>query len=524
MNRWPATTISGATLAALLGAIIVIARVGALPLMPIDETRYLSVAWEMWQHHSFLVPTLNGEPYSHKPPLLFWLINLGWWLFGTSDWVARLVIPTVGLSAFWLVADIVRQLTPDARRVAWWAPLVLLGTTLWFLFLPLSMFDILLAVCLLVAVDGWLRYLHTGRSWMVLLASLGVGLGILAKGPVVLVYWLPLVLGSRFWQPPTFEGQRRPYRAVLAATLLGGLVGLAWAIPAAIAGGEAYADAILWSQSTGRVAHALDHARPWYWYLPVMLVATLPWPLAGMWRGPVLAPPLQRFVCWGVLPPLVLLSLLSGKQAHYLMPMLPFLALRISTRLVARPPGRQWGVAALLVMMAGLLALLPELSVRYFPTVPLSPWTRLGALVPLALGVLLVTRPSRPTLTMAGPMTLLTLLLLLSPALQRYYSLKPMAERLATLEREAIPLAYAGEYHNQFRFLGRLETNLVVIDDDQALASWAARHPRGYVIEVIRQPTPRQGEIASYHQPYRGRVYLIVPADRWHAFVVAGSG
>jgi 4-amino-4-deoxy-L-arabinose transferase-like glycosyltransferase len=148
-------TISGATLAMLLATAIIVARVAALPLMPIDETRYLSVAWEMWQHHTFLVPTLNGEAYSHKPPLLFWLIQLGWWLFGTSDWVARLVIPTVGLSAFWLVADIVRQLDPDARREAWWSPLVLLGTTLWFLFLPLSMFDILLSVCLLAAVDGW---------------------------------------------------------------------------------------------------------------------------------------------------------------------------------------------------------------------------------------------------------------------------------------------------------------------------------------------------------------------------------
>ncbi|APE30291.1 hypothetical protein BOX17_04590 [Halomonas aestuarii] len=105
-----------------LAVAIILARVAALPLMPIDETRYLSVAWEMWQHQSFLVPLLNGEAYSHKPPLLFWLIQLGWWLFGASDWVARLVIPTEGLAGFWLVADIVRQLDPDARREACWAP------------------------------------------------------------------------------------------------------------------------------------------------------------------------------------------------------------------------------------------------------------------------------------------------------------------------------------------------------------------------------------------------------------------
>ena len=34
------------------------------PILPIDETRYVSVAWEMWARGDFLVPHLNGSPYS----------------------------------------------------------------------------------------------------------------------------------------------------------------------------------------------------------------------------------------------------------------------------------------------------------------------------------------------------------------------------------------------------------------------------------------------------------------------------
>ncbi|WP_166637555.1 MULTISPECIES: ArnT family glycosyltransferase [Halomonas] len=515
--------VSGAIFAMALGVAIILARVAALPLMPIDETRYLSVAWEMWQHQSFLVPLLNGEAYSHKPPLLFWLIQLGWWLFGTSDWVARLVIPTVGLAGFWLVADIVRQLAPDARRVAWWAPVVLLSTTLWFLYLALSMFDILLSVCLLLAVDGWLRYLRTGHRRLLILAGLAVGLGVLAKGPVVFVYWLPLALATRFWWPDKALRQARIWTALLAASLLGGLIGLAWAIPAAIAGGEAYANAILWSQSAGRVTQAFDHARPWYWYLPALLVATLPWPLIGLWQKPWTATPLQRFALCGILPPLLLLSLISGKQAHYLMPILPFLAIWLSLQLVARPPGRQWGVALLLLAMTGLMALLPDIVVRIFPQAPLSSWSRLGTLIPLALTLWLLSRPCRAALVLAWPLTLLTLLLLLSPAIRHYYDLAPMARRLADLESRGIPVAYAGEYHNQFRFLGRLETDLTEIDADRVLQAWLANHPQGRVIEVLREPTQRQSEIASYHQPFRGRSYLIVPGDRWEAFVAASA-
>ncbi|PRY71542.1 ArnT family glycosyltransferase [Halomonas ventosae] len=523
MSGMGAMRVSGAGVAICLAVVIILARVAALPLMPIDETRYLSIAWEMWQHQALLVPTLNGEPYSHKPPLLFWLIQLGWWLFGTSGWVARLVIPAVGLTAFWLVADIVRQLAPDARREAGWAPLVLLGTTLWFVYLPLSMFDILLSTCLLAAVDAWLRYLCTGRPRLVLLAGLGLGLGVLAKGPVVFVYWLPLALGTRFWWPDRDLHQARTWTALLAASLLGGLIGLAWALLAALAGGADFANAILWHQAVGRVSNAFDHARPWYWYLPVLLIALLPWSLSSLWRRPWAATPLQRFAVWGSLPPLVLLSLISGKQVHYLMPILPFLAIWISGRLVAHPPSRPWGNAALLMGLAGVLAVLPDLSARLFPAAPLSPWTRLGALVPLALALWLLRRPCRAALVLAWPLTLFTLLLLLSPALQRYYDLTPMARRLSALEARGIPVAYAGEYHNQFRFLGRLETDLAVIDDARALRDWVAAHPRGEVIEVRRAPTARQVEIAGYHQPYRGRALLMVPAARWPAFLAASA-
>ncbi|MDX1489452.1 MAG: hypothetical protein R3268_14675, partial [Acidiferrobacterales bacterium] len=52
---------------------------------PLDETRTLAVAWEMWSRAT-LVPTLNGVTYTDQAPLLFWLINLGWQVFGVNDW------------------------------------------------------------------------------------------------------------------------------------------------------------------------------------------------------------------------------------------------------------------------------------------------------------------------------------------------------------------------------------------------------------------------------------------------------
>ncbi|MCL4764140.1 MAG: glycosyltransferase family 39 protein, partial [Burkholderiales bacterium] len=62
-----------AALFALLAAVALASRTA----MPVDETRYLAVAWEMWTRGDFHVPHLNGAPYSHTPPLLFWLIHAG---------------------------------------------------------------------------------------------------------------------------------------------------------------------------------------------------------------------------------------------------------------------------------------------------------------------------------------------------------------------------------------------------------------------------------------------------------------
>ncbi|HEY9422465.1 MAG TPA: glycosyltransferase family 39 protein, partial [Thermoanaerobaculia bacterium] len=83
------------------------------PLMPVDETRYTSVAWEMWTRGDLLVPRLNGLPYSEKPPLLFWLMNLGWRVFGVNEWWPRLIPSLFALLNLFLTMALARRLWPD---------------------------------------------------------------------------------------------------------------------------------------------------------------------------------------------------------------------------------------------------------------------------------------------------------------------------------------------------------------------------------------------------------------------------
>ena len=121
----------GVTVAAALMAAVTLVGLLTRPLLAIDETRYAAVALEMMQRGDWLVPQLNGEAYSHKPPLLFWLVLIGWKLFGVSAVWARLVAPLAGVVALALMASLARLLWPQDARARGWAPVLVVGAVLW---------------------------------------------------------------------------------------------------------------------------------------------------------------------------------------------------------------------------------------------------------------------------------------------------------------------------------------------------------------------------------------------------------
>ena len=170
-------------------AILVIAAIYLRPLMPVDETRYVSVAWEMWLSNNFLVPQLNGSTYSHKPPLLFWIINLGWGVFGINEWWPRLVAPLFGLACLPLSALICRRLRPQSSAYLI-TPIILIGTFYWGLYTTLTMFDLIITLWTLVGILGITDIWNKRKIRGSLLFTFAIGFGVLTKGPVILIYLL----------------------------------------------------------------------------------------------------------------------------------------------------------------------------------------------------------------------------------------------------------------------------------------------------------------------------------------------
>jgi 4-amino-4-deoxy-L-arabinose transferase-like glycosyltransferase len=485
----------------------------------VDETRAVTVAWEMWQRGDFLVPYLNGQPYSHKPPLLQWCIHLSWLLFGVNEWSARLVAPLFALGNLALTAKLARRLWPGDPATAALAPLILLAMPVWALWSSLTLYDMLTTFFTLLGLHGIVRAASGEARLGWSLAALAIGLGALSKGPAILVMVLPPALFAPWWRRPAPAAWESWYGALALAVLLGALLALAWALPAGLAGGEEYRRMILWGQSAGRINQSFAHPLPFWWYAAILPVLWLPWtlwpPLWRSLRGLALDSGL-RFCAAQALFALAVFSLISGKRIHYLLPLFPAMALAAARALsLARPAlarrdllpiGSLLAFAglALLLGMEGFKGELADIAAR----TPLA-----AKLALLGLGLGLTALPwRRPATPLVGvrvlALTMLGLMLAAHWAFYQsgrpYYSMQAFADRLATVEREGAPVAHWEEYHGDFTFLGRLRRPLAEIAEPAELLAWMRAHPQGYVV-LVRRPDPAVSEEgAEFAQFYRG--------------------
>ena len=548
------STKSDTVLLALIWCALIGAAIFLRPLLPIDETRYITVAWEMWQSGDYWVPTLNGELYSHKPPLYFWFMNLGWAIFGVSETWARMVAPLFGLGTLFLTAKLARELWPEASAEirdarAAMAPLMMLTGLYWTVFSTMTMFDMIVTFAAVLAILGYIKAWKgfvTGEGfWLgMILAGLGMGLGGLAKGPAILVHTLPVALFAPLWGPAMTHGRGdggwgKWYGGVFISVLVGVGVTLAWAIPAAIIGGEEYRNAIFIKQSADRMVKSFAHRRPFFWFLWVVPLMLLPWTMwPRLWRGigaraawtehrglrAAWADGSVRMLLIWAAAAFVIFSAISGKQPHYLLPIFPALALFAAYLLSPksdpettpckghRVPALTLGVIAL-ILLVGLLA---QDAISPLLKKPLPDWAHVAEplwLIPVVIvafaAAFTKTNGPRAEVRLIAALAASTIVMVhmaAAPAFSLAYDLEPAAKRVKAWQDQGRPVAYIGKYHGEFQFLGRLSQPVVALQKMDDGKTWAAANPTGMVIATLRKNDLNALPAPVSVQPYRGKV------------------
>jgi 4-amino-4-deoxy-L-arabinose transferase-like glycosyltransferase len=325
---------------------------GVRPLMLPDEGRYVGVAWEMLTSGNWLVPTLDGLPFFHKPPLFYWLTALALKLFGGNDWAARLASMLAAVLAAGALHLFLRRQAD--KRLANLAVVVLVTQPLFFAAAQFANLDLLVAamisLTILAGADAVLS-LERGlphRSALAL-TYIFAALGVLAKGLIglvlpgaVLFVWL--LLGKRFRLIPALL----PWR--LIALFLALAAPWFWWMEKSYPG---FWDYFFVYHHFRRFAETgFNNQLPFWFYIPVLLVGTLPWSL-WIYRAcsRQFLMDTERFavrslmILWLLLI-LVFFSLPSSKLVGYILPTLPPLAYLIADVLLVWLQGARKATAA----------------------------------------------------------------------------------------------------------------------------------------------------------------------------------
>ncbi len=387
----------------------VLASLFAKSPWPVDETRLLAVAWEMWIRSDWLVPYLNGEIYTQQTPLMFWLINLGWTVAGVNEWWPRLIPALFGLGSLILVERLARALWPGQINIAAYAPVIMLGMLCWTIFLTLTLDSMLLVFFTSLGAVAITTMLRKRRRLAWPLLGLSLGLGTLAGGPVIFVYLLPLALLAPFWVGSKRKVKwSRWYGKVAKAVVVAAGICMVWAVVVSQRpDGAAYIDSLLTAPLMGAGLEFFASSRPWWWYLVLVPVVTLPWsifPLVWMrwWhiRREKIDSGLAFCLFWAW-PTIAVLSLMTLKQPQFLLPLLPAFALGmvyllLDENLVVHGQDSVFSSMAFpIVFLGGTLAALPGLPrVEALPSMlwDLSPFIGITiAFIGIALAWLPVT-------------------------------------------------------------------------------------------------------------------------------------
>ena len=351
-----------------LGLLVIGAGIGLRNPWPADEPVYSLIARDMLASGNWLIPMVGGDYFQDKPPLLFWLQAMGYWLTGSEKIGFLLPSLLAGLGTLLLIYDLGRRLW--SREAGLHAALLLLLTVQFTLQSRRAQLDALLMFFTVLSVYCLLRQLLLGGGWRwAVAAGAAAGLGALSKvvgffSFMLLAPWLYAVW--RGW--PGVKWQK-PWPMWLLAGMACAAVIAAWLLPVWLraqhdAGIRDYFHELVFVQTFGRYVDPWHHYRPPWYYLQVMatawlpLVLLLPW-LIPRWRAALRARDARVLLPLGFAVLYVaFFTISSGKRDVYILAALPMLALPAGYLLpeLLRRRGVQRTLAGFVLLIATLCA------------------------------------------------------------------------------------------------------------------------------------------------------------------------
>jgi len=397
-----------------------------------DETKYGQVVREMRATGAFFLPTLNGTPFTHKPPIHFWMIDLLTFPLGVySTWA--FVLPSLIAFVFllwlmWKIGGPLAAFICGSSLMIWTSA-------------QSARMDVSFTAFIVLALWQLEHFFERDDFRALLWSAIAIGIAVLIKGPMAPV--IAIVLFILEWM----RRKRIPSGNYAPAILAMIVIPLLWLVPAMLLGGRAYTHDVIVKQTVGRaVASWVHNAPPWFYviHLPASL---FPWfflaaaAVIALWRT-------HRFLVNWILAVLVPYSLMSSKLDVYMMAMIPPIALLIAEYVTSERgrPARWLNALSISIMaIVGLAGLFvtpqmikgPEGALVQLPAVKIfCVITIVAAIIAFVIAVRGSLIASTVAAGLVPIVSMIVIAIALMPLINDISSTRPL---VAALEKQNVP-------------------------------------------------------------------------------------
>ena len=331
--------------------------IGRQEIWTLDEARTALVVKEMLATGDWMLPRVAGGIHSRKPPLYHWLTAIAA-RRGLDETTLRVPAAVAGAGTAVVAQLFGAELgSPVVGLVA---AAILVASPDFFEWARTGRMETLLVFAIALSLLGLVRWLRLGGRADVILFGVGLGLGVLAKGPPGL---LPLAVAALAVAACRSRPGRVPELAVGLAVAIA--VALAWLGPAAVTAADfdRYMKGLapMMANEVARPPSRMLHG------VAVIAVGFFPWTLLLpgslallIRRRPLSSPFVVVTLGWASVVLVVFLGIISARPVYFL-PLYPALALIVAWAWQTADRRERWWLAAPLgvgiaaVIVAGIV-------------------------------------------------------------------------------------------------------------------------------------------------------------------------
>ncbi len=280
-----------------IGLTIFVWQLGTTGLVDETPPLFAAASRAMAETGNWFTPQVNGLPRFDKPPLVYWLMGMGFSIPGNTSWdplgtwASRLPSALSTIFLMIVLGDTMMKYPQEEnnfnRRTAVVTSLVFALSPLVIIWGRIAVSDALLCSTLGISLlFKWRRFANPeGEFWW--LSWIFLSLAVLTKGPVALVLSGLIILFFALFQND-FLGILKILR-VFPGLFIVFIISFPWYLIELLIEGKPFLDSFFGYHNLQRFTSVVNsHGEPWWFFLIVLCVASIPFTpflLISVWKN-----------------------------------------------------------------------------------------------------------------------------------------------------------------------------------------------------------------------------------------------